>query len=95
MTVAFAVAVLLAAVSVKYVSTMRLWSRYGPDEFVSSPQARRLFLAGKITPIIACAALVLLSYFTGLIWLVIPAWLLFGVIVLGVARIVHREFDAK
>ncbi len=84
---------LLAAVSIKYWSTMRLWNRYRPEEYTALPEARRLYLAGKITPVCATAALVILHYCTGLLWLEIPAWCIFGVITAGVFRIVRKRFQ--
>jgi hypothetical protein len=87
-----AVAVLVAAVSIKFWSTVRLTSRYRPEEYMASAEARRLFLLGKITPVIACVAIVTLSFCTRLWWVELPACILLAIVSVGVTRIVVRRY---
>ncbi len=59
-------------------------SRYRVEDYLAIPEARRLYWAGKLTPVVACAAIVVLSYCTHLWWLELPAWLFLAIIVGGV-----------
>ncbi len=90
-----AVATLIAAVSVKFWSTVTLTSRYRAEDYLRTKEARRLFLLGKITPVVACLAIVMLSFLTRLWWIELPACLLLVVIVIGVYRIVARRWSYR
>jgi hypothetical protein len=85
-------AILIASVSIKFWSTVRLTSRYRVEDYLATEEARRLFLMGKITPVVACLAIVTLSFLTRLWWVELPACLLTGIITVGVARIVVRRY---
>jgi hypothetical protein len=87
-----ALVVLIAAVSIKFWSTVRLTSRYRAEQYMAAAEARRLFLLGKITPVLACVAIVALSFFTRLWWVELPACLMLVVITIGVGRIVVRRY---
>jgi hypothetical protein len=80
----FAVVTLIVSVSLKGWAGVSLMRLHRPENYMTSPAARRLFLLGKITPLTACAAMVALAYCSRLWWLVVPAWLFFGVIVIGI-----------
>lgn len=91
-----AVVVLIASNSLKWWSTFRLWNRYKPHEYWTDPGARRLFLIGKITPLITLLAIVALAYTTRLWWLEVPAWGLFAFFAYGaVVRIARARRSAS
>jgi hypothetical protein len=85
--------VLILSGAVKAWSGVRLMSLYRRADYLSTPAARRLFAASKVTPLLMVAAILTLSYCTGLWWVEIPAWFLLAFIVCSVAWIVqgHRS----
>ncbi len=89
-----ALAALVGAVSIKFWSAIRLMSRYRVEEYLAIPEARRLYWAGKLTPVAACAAIVVLSYCAHLWWLESPAWLFLAIIVGGVTWRVSGHYAA-
>lgn len=87
------VVILISALCVKFRSRIALLEKY-PNGDYHSPAAQRLYLFDKVTPIIACAAIVTLSYCTGLWWIELPAWLLLACISIGVLYMVRKRNGA-
>ncbi len=87
------VVTLIFAVCVKFRSRIALLEKY-PNSDYQSPAAQRLYFLDKTTPIIACAAIVTLSYCTGLWWIELPAWLLLACISIGVLCMVRKRNGA-
>jgi hypothetical protein len=93
--VLLAIVVLLASNSLKWWSTFRLWNQYEPHQYWTDRAARRLFLIGKITPLITLLAIVALAYTTRFWWLEVPAWGILVLIAYGaVVRIARARRSA-
>ena len=82
--VAVAVAALIAAMAAKFWASIQLLNRFTPAEYLSVPEARRLYVVCRVSPVVGCLSLVTLSFCTGLLWIELPALLFFTIIAVGV-----------
>ena len=67
--------------------------RYAPSDYARHIDARRLFWIGKVTPVTACGALVVLAYCTRILWTMICAAIFFAIIAYGVATRVRTFLE--